>query len=149
MSNSFEAGRAFERRFEELTGAKPTPASGNQWFATMDFEGGRILWSLKWTGRSSFSVTTTTMVEAVEAVEAPGGRGGDTIPALCFELAGDLYATMRLSDLMIAVQERVPITVKRESSKTAQKIARSSQPQLLRDTMEHANSQELQGGHER
>lgn len=133
--NSFRLGREFEHRFEELTGAKPTPASGNQWHATMDFEGGRLLWSLKWTGKLSFPVTARSLDEVVEAVEAPGGRGGDTIPALCFDVGGEVIAAMRLHDLMRVVEEKVPIS-SRASKRSEERAARASTPQLLRPDRE-------------
>ena len=123
-------GRAFERRFADLIGAKVVPGSGNQWFAKQDVRSAVVLWSLKWTSKRHFLFSTKLMTEVEEAISAPGGIGGETIPGVATSLDGEVFITLRADDFIRLFQSEIKFI---EPTKNEEKRLRSKIPELFRN----------------
>jgi hypothetical protein len=132
MENKYiEEGNKFEKFFSQLTGSELVKGSGNKWYALLDADGiGQILWSLKWTSKKSFDLTDSLIDEMVEAVDGPGGRGGNTIPALGVGLQGEVLAVFRVQDLMRVLSEERALF---RPSKGDVKKSLAQVPELLRE----------------
>jgi hypothetical protein len=127
---ALEDGREFESRFADITGAELVPASGATWFAKLDAEGYQVLWSLKHTGKKTFTLTSALFTEVIDAVEAPGGKGGEVLPGVAIEFAGEDVVAFRLGDFVRVMGEGRVLAKK---SKADTKRESSRVPILLRE----------------
>lgn len=129
-----QAGRDWEKRFAKLVGAELVPGSGSAWYAKLDVNGISVLWSLKWTGKETFTVTKSLVREAVHAVDAPGGVGGGVLPGVAIEVDGESFVMFRASDFVGALESEKPLTYQSADPKGAEaRRAASRIPALLRD----------------
>ncbi len=125
-----QSGRRFERFFAKLFGVEPTRGSGNLWFAKLDVGDGSITWSLKWTSKSSFSMTRELLREADRAVHE---NGDNSIPGVAVSVddGAEVFVTFRASDLMrlLSTEQARYVT----PTKSEQKRRIASTPSILRD----------------
>ena len=130
MESSNKIGGDFEKRFAKKTGSQLVPGSGSQWHSKMDATHGPLVFSLKRTTKSTFTVNSHLFDELDRATSAPGGYK-DSLPALCIS-AGDMddLVVMRLDDFM-ALQTSYKGMFK--ASKSEEKIEEAKTPILLRN----------------
>jgi hypothetical protein len=98
--NALEAGRQFERQVAKLMGADLVPNSGACWWAKLDLGRHKLVFSLKWTGKKTFTLTKGLLDEVRAALVAPGGLGADWTGGWIVEVDGQALAIMRVEDLI-------------------------------------------------
>lgn len=127
-----DIGREFEEQWSKRIGGRVQPGSGNQWFARMDVDQSSILWSCKATGKESYRLSGKDLDEVTDAVDAPGGKGGETIPAMALKIGEDReVVVLRADDFLALLQEKVKLFT---PDKATQKRELSKLPQLFRST---------------
>lgn len=120
-----EKGFDFEKEFAGLFGEKPTPGSGNKWFAPMDIDGGQIIWSLKSTQKDNLSVNR----EIIEEVEGHAGKTG-AIPGIAVKIIGEPFVLLKMQDFIKIVQEEIKMA---PPSREEIKRKKAATPLLLRE----------------
>ena len=124
-----DEGRKFEGNFAKLFGGKEVPGSGNGRFFKLDVRDSKFLWSLKWTGKKSFSIKNDDLKEVEKEVYGPGGLGHEYVPGLATELEGEIYATIKMDDLVKLLEQDAKVF---EPDKARAKRERAKVPSLLR-----------------
>ena len=131
MSNSYKIGMQFEREFANKTGAKLTPGSGSKWYAKMDANHNRIVWSLKKTTQESYTVKRSLFDELRRVVNS-SNADYDDIPALCVSVKdlGEIVM-MELDDFisLLADDNKPSFSM----DKATRKAAAAKVPELLRE----------------
>ena len=125
-----EEGREFEGSFSGKYGGDKVPGSGNGKFFKLDVRDSKFLWSLKWTGKKSFSFKKSDLKEVEDEVYGPGGLGHEYVPGLATELEGEIYATIKMDDLVKLLEQDVKIF---QPDKATVKRQRANTPSLMRD----------------
>lgn len=92
-------GRAWEAQFAKSVGGSAVKMSGAG-FYKLDVRGSSVLWSLKYTERSSATISNDLFDEALAAIHAPGGIGGHVVPGLALNIQGKEYVVMRKADAL-------------------------------------------------
>src|SRR5438128_688080 len=82
-----DIGRDFEKEFADELGLERVKASGSLWHSKLDVKGRGILWSLKATRRSGYTITNEDLMEMFRVTEAPGGTGA--IPAMAIRTCAE------------------------------------------------------------
>ena len=124
-----EHGRRFEKEFAREMGLDPVPGSGNQWHSKLDLKGFGARWSLKWTGKKTYVLSSSTLDEAQAATGDPAGGTGE-LPLWAFDVDGEWYVLTRAKDFKRITSEELVLT---RESKSESKRRRSSVPQLFRN----------------
>lgn len=121
-------GRAWERIWAEKIGGRLVPGSGNKWYSRLDVRGKRILWSNKWTGNLSYTISRGVLQELSDATVAPGGNGAIPALAIRIESVGD-YVVIGADDFLELLKSK-PIIA---ADKAENRRATAAIPQLLRE----------------
>lgn len=124
-----EEGIAFEKRFAKKFGGEEVPRSGAGIYHKLDVRDNKFLWSLKWTGNKSFSITSKIWKEVHDEVYGPGGLGLDFMPGLAIELEGETYAFLKMDDLVDLLESDVKVF---SPTKKSELRAKAAVPRLLR-----------------
>lgn len=130
-----ERGYDFEKVFGEALGIKPTPGSGNLWFAKMDLASSSLLISCKHTDAASFRVTRNHLRE----VQAE--CSGEQEPVLAVSIRGEVYVVQRAGDWLENMTGDVEVQTRIEPSKSRVKRETAKVPYLLRSTSEEDGEQ--------
>jgi hypothetical protein len=126
---ALKEGRSFEEQFAKRMGAELVPNSGAGWFAKLDVGARKFIWSLKWTGKRTFTMTPELMKEAQHAVVGPGGLGADYTGGVVTSIGGEEYVTIRVDDFVDLVRDEVKLV---PTSKVDERRARARGPLLPR-----------------
>jgi hypothetical protein len=125
-----EEGREFEGEFADKFGGSEVPGSGNGRFFKLDVRDSKFLWSLKWTSKKSFSFKSEDFKEVNDEVYGPGGLGHEYVPGLATALEGEVYATIKMDDLVKLLEQEAKVFV---PDKARVKRQRAKTPGLMRD----------------
>jgi hypothetical protein len=124
-----QEGRNLEGRFSKTYGGDEVPGSGNGRFFKLDVRDSKFLWSLKWTSKKSFSIKREDLKEVEDEVYGPGGLGHEYVPGLATELEGEIYATIKMDDLVKLMEQDAKVF---EPDKARAKREKAKVPALLR-----------------
>lgn len=124
-----QKGREYEDEFEKQFGGKTQPGSGNGVFHKLDVRDSKFLWSLKWTGKKSYSIKREDLKEVDNEVYGPGGLGHEYIPGLAINLEGENYAVLKMDDLVKLVEQDAKVF---EPDKARAKREKAKIPSLFR-----------------
>ena len=133
-----QAGRAFEREWAALLGARVVPGSGAFWWAKLDVRGSNMIWSLKLTGKKTLSITRDLIHEARDAVLGPSGVGAGTVFAFGTDIAGEKFVVMQADDFMDLVS-RVDLVAKEPTKRQKRQLRQLSSIQRRRLREEEAD----------
>ena len=125
-----QIGRDFEAELAKTIGVEPQRSSGGLWYAKLDIDDNTLLWSLKHTGHRTMTLTPELFNEARRVIHGTGGRGGDMMPAMAFDLDGMQMGVMQLGNmisLLTGDSKYIP------PSRPERQRRRASVPELLRD----------------
>lgn len=115
----------FEKRFAERISGRVRQRSGGLWYAKMDVEGIKFLWSLKDTIGNSFSIKNSDLDEINFHARKEG-----SIPGMAINVNDTEWAILKMDDLIALIEEDAKI-IPRELIKAKREAVRK--PPLLRD----------------
>ncbi len=116
----------FEKKFADRLRGKVQARSGGMWYAKMDVESVKFLWSLKDTVGNSFSVKNSDLDEVNFHARKQGA-----IPAMAVRVNDTEYAILKVDDLIALIEDDNPAIISKEKNKLKREVVRK--PPLLRD----------------
>jgi hypothetical protein len=129
-----QEGTEFEKRFSDKYNGTRQPRSGAGIYHKLDVRDSQFLWSLKWTGdNKSFRFLASDFKEVNDEVYGPGGIGIEYTPGLAVELKGEVYAILKMDDLVGMLEQDVKVFA---ADPATEKRAKSKVPSLLRPDSE-------------